>query len=205
MRCASPAKTIRTTKTRRHEEKKEGTEKTENALHCIALALDVLYHPAPSARLMGDTARMRTRPYLVGITLVLFAVSLLVCGTLLHFMPEILYIQSRTLAPATALLMSWIDLAIITLIAATVFLIGQAIVSYEIFTGNALLRRGLRRRWYSAVTLAAGFSGLLAVLVVFKLPIVYGAYHLRGSGGVSSVPGEFTRVTLVGKLRPQSS
>lgn len=142
---------------------------------CIALALDVLYHPAPSARLMGDTARMRARPYLVGITLVLFAVSLLVCGTLLHFMPEILYIQSRTLAPATALLMSWIDLAIITLIAATVFLMGQAIVSYEIFTGNALLRRGLRRRWYSAVTLAAGFSGLLAALVVFELPIVYGA------------------------------
>ncbi len=142
---------------------------------CIALALDVLYHPAPSARLMGDTARMRARPYLVGITLAPFAVSLLVCGTLLHFMPEILYIHSRTLAPATALQMSWIDLAIVTLIAATVFLMGQAIVSYEIFTGNALLRQGLRRRWYSAVTLAAGFSALLGALVVFDLPIVFGA------------------------------
>ncbi len=144
-------------------------------LLCMLLALDVLYHPAPSPRLMGDTARQRARPYLVATTLALLVVSLLISGTLLRFMPEILFIESFRLQPETAQIMSWIDLAVISLVAISVFLIGQAIVSYEIFTGKTLLRQGLRRRWWSMVLLAAGFSILLATLVTNDLPIIYGA------------------------------
>ena len=44
------------------------------------------------------------------------------------------------------------------LIAAAVLLQGQAVVSYEIFTGRTLPRRGLWRHWRSAVILAAGYG-----------------------------------------------
>ena len=45
---------------------------------CIGLALDALLRPAPSGRVMGDLARRRARPWLVGASLVLLLVSLLV-------------------------------------------------------------------------------------------------------------------------------
>ena len=47
-------------------------------LLCIGLSLDALRRPAPSARVMGDLARRRARPWLVATSLVLLAVSLLV-------------------------------------------------------------------------------------------------------------------------------
>ena len=47
-------------------------------LLCIFLSLDALLRPAPSGRLMGDLARRRARPWLLGSTFVLLVVSLLV-------------------------------------------------------------------------------------------------------------------------------
>src|SRR5207253_6184902 len=52
-------------------------------------------------------------------------------------------------------------------------LLGQAVVSYEIFTGQALPRRGFRRQWRSAVILAAGYSGLVSATLTLQLhPII---------------------------------
>ena len=71
--------------------------------------------------------------------------------------------------------MVWLDLAMAALIALAVLLIGQAVVSYEIFTGKVLLRQGLRRRWQGAVLLAAGCSVLLALGLVVQVPPIIAA------------------------------
>ena len=52
-------------------------------------------------------------------------------------------------------------------------LLGQAIVSYEVFTGKTLPRRGLARYWRNALILAAGFGGLLAVSLGLPLDQSY--------------------------------
>ncbi len=144
-------------------------------LICMGLALDVIYHPAPSRRLMGDHARERARPWLVATTFVLLLVSLLVCGSMLRFMPEMLFIGRRELTTGTAHAMAWVNLAIAALVAVATLLIGQAVVSYEIFTGKVLLRQGLRRRWLGAILLAGGFSLALSYGVLLRIPLVYGA------------------------------
>ena len=60
-----------------------------------------------------------------------------------------------------------------TLLSAHVVLLGQAIVSYEVFSGKTLPRRGLARYWRNALILAAGFGGLLAVSLGLPLDQSY--------------------------------
>ncbi|HEY3378995.1 MAG TPA: ATP-binding protein [Armatimonadota bacterium] len=144
-------------------------------LVCMGLALDVIFHPAPSRRLMGDHARERARPWLVVTTIVLLLISLLVCGSLVRFMPDMLFIDSNGLPPGTAYAMAWIDLAVAVLLAVATVLIGQAVVSYEIFTGKVLLRQGLRRRWLGAILLAGGFGVTLSCGVFLHIPTIFGA------------------------------
>jgi signal transduction histidine kinase len=139
---------------------------------CILLPLDALNHPAPSQRMMGDLARQRSRPWLGAISAVLLVVSLMVMG----FMLAVIYAArtaSHTLVgvgmiQAVALL----DLTMATLIGAAVILLGQAIVSYEVFTGKALPRRGFFRHWRNTILLAVGAAIPVGyTLVVQPLPI----------------------------------
>ena len=65
-----------------------------------------------------------------------------------------IYLEStRTIA--------WLDLVIATIISVAIILLGQAVVSYEVFTGKTLPRRGLLRHWRRAIILAAGYSILV--------------------------------------------
>jgi len=143
-------------------------------LACISLALFALRHPAPSARMMGDLARERARPWLVATTFVLLLVSLVVCGALLHFMPDMLLMTVKGISPVTIHLLGWVDLATTALVAVAVILIGQAVVSYEIFTGKTLPRRGFQRSWRSVVLLSVGFSAVLALGFVLRVPKIFG-------------------------------
>jgi signal transduction histidine kinase len=65
------------------------------------------------------------------------------------------------------------DLLGALLLAAQVVLLGQAIVSYEVFTGKTLPRRGLARYWRNALILAAGFGGLMAISLGLPLDQSY--------------------------------
>ncbi len=112
-------------------------------LMCIGLALDALLHPAPSGRVMGDLARQRARPWLTASSLVLFVVSLLVGGAILWLLQTSR--QRNTIADLVFSLsttLSLLDLLLAALLMAAILLLGQAIVSYEIFTGKTLPRRG---------------------------------------------------------------
>jgi len=141
-------------------------------LACIVLSMDALLRPGPTIRIMGQLARQRARPWLAAASGMLLAVSLLVGGFMAWM---VLSVQAYTPSLRLARGVSWLDLGISVLIAASVLLTGQAIVSYEVFTGKALPRRGLRRYWAWALALAGGFSLLLSLAVTWRLPMIYNA------------------------------
>jgi hypothetical protein len=125
---------------------------------CISLSLDVLRRPGPAARMMGDLARRRARPWLVAASLALLLVSLLVAWVMIWIVLNARQRALYGLYESMSLTVTWFDLGIAALIAAAILLQGQAVVAYEIFTGRTLPRGGLRRHWRSAIILAGGFS-----------------------------------------------
>lgn len=143
-------------------------------LLCILLSLDALLRPAPSGRLMGDLARRRARPWLVGATLALLAVSLLV-GVILVW----LMVQSRSRPVIVeyigqlAYTVAWFDLVLAGLLALAILMLGQGVISYEVFTGQTLPRRGLARQWRNVVLLAAGTGTVVAWSLTIQLRPIY--------------------------------
>ena len=125
-------------------------------LTCIALALDVLRQPHISGRVLSDEARLRARPWLMASTWVQLFGSLLVAGAIYGLV--VIALDER-LANANVnyyLAVSLADLVITICVASAVVLLGKAIVSYEIFTGKALPRRGFFQQWRVVVCVASG-------------------------------------------------
>lgn len=141
---------------------------------CIALSLDALRRPGPTPRLMGNEARQRARPYLVGASLALLLVSLLVAGTLLWVVQSSRSMFLYEFYNQAIEILAWLDLIIAAIIGLVILLLGQAIVSYEVFTGKPLPRHGLMRHWRRAILLAAGYSIPVGFSIVFALRPLYG-------------------------------
>jgi signal transduction histidine kinase len=141
-------------------------------LLCIGLSLDVLRRPEPSQRPMGDLARRRARPWLMGVSAALLLASLLVTAVMASV---ILGAEARLARGYEALTRSvgWFDLAIASLIGVGIVLLGQAIVSYELFTGRSLPRRGFLRHWYRAIILAAGYGVVVGGSIALELQSIY--------------------------------
>jgi len=143
-------------------------------LLCTVLSLDALRRPGPSTRVMGDLARRRARPWLIAATVVLVLVSLLVGLIML-----VATLNTRRLDYTTRdittieLTVAWFDLTIASLIGGVIILLGQAIVSYEVFTGKALPRRGFIRHWHRAIILAAGYSAIVGGSLAQGLRPIY--------------------------------
>ncbi len=137
---------------------------------CFILSLHVLANVEPSGRVMGDLARVRARPWLQGTTLLLIGVSVLVAWALFRVVVEW---GEPVFTMSDLLALHWFDLCISFLIACAILSLGQAVVSYEIFTGKILPRQGFRRHWYNAIVLAAGYSALLSLALVLDLPPIY--------------------------------
>lgn len=140
---------------------------------CICLSLDVLRHPGPSGRVMGDLARRRARPWLVAASVALLLVSLLVAWVMVDIIFVALQRAPYNLDAALAILVGWFDLGIASLIALAVILLGQAVVSYEVFTGKILPRRGFRRYWLNAVVLSAGYGVVIGWSFTIQLRPIY--------------------------------
>jgi signal transduction histidine kinase len=137
---------------------------------CMGLSIDVLRHPYGSARLMGELARLRARRWLIATSLVLLAVSLLVGWVLIWIVNST---WQDIFSPRWMVTVGWFDLLIAGLIAVSVLLLGQAVVSYEVFTGRTLPRRGLAQYWRRAVILVSGFSALASAGLALGLGPVY--------------------------------
>lgn len=140
------------------------------ALLCTVLSIDVLLHPAPAQRVMGELARQRALPWLVVSSLLLMLVSLLVGGAVGWL---VLFVYAHPYREQMTLTLVWFDLIIAVLIAVTILFVGQAVVSYEVFTGKILPRRGLLRFWRMAVILAAGFGVLMSWGALLPLRPIY--------------------------------
>jgi signal transduction histidine kinase len=143
------------------------------SLLCVVLALLALWQPAASERFMGDLARRRARPWLIAASLVLLLVIAAVGLAAAWFL---FGVQSGRLNPFSyqaLLILHVFDLLVAGLIAIAVVLIGNALVSYEVFTGKTLPRGGLRRYWRNSLVLAAGYGSLLAWSLDLPVDAIY--------------------------------
>ena len=140
---------------------------------CIASSLNVLRHPNPSQRMMGDLARRRARPWLAATAIVLLIVTLLVTALMLWVTLAASHSTVAEFYSAMLIIVAGFDLIIESLIGVSILLVGQAIVSYEVFTGKTLPRHGLVRQWRSAIILAIGFSALVSASLALHLRPIY--------------------------------
>jgi signal transduction histidine kinase len=143
------------------------------ALLCIGLSLSALASPAPSPRFMGDLARQRARPWFIATAVALALASLLVAAAMGWL---VLQLQGQSTPDVRHLTdgVAWFDLVVSTCLAAAIVSLGQAIISYEIFTGHQLPRRGFLRHWRRAVILAAGYSLVVGWSLAAELRSIYG-------------------------------
>ncbi len=142
---------------------------------CIALSLDALRHPGPTLHAMGDFARQRARPWLMATSMMLLLVGLLVGWATFWILPDTrLNTGVYVLSDEVRSRLVRFDLAIASLIAIAIVLLGQAVVSYEVFTGKTLPRQGLVRQWRYTVLLAIGHSALVSGTLILPLRPVYG-------------------------------
>ena len=140
---------------------------------CFGLSLDALRRPGPSTRVMGQLARQRARPWLTAASIVLLLVGLLVAGMISWLVEETHRAPVFEVYARSANTIAWLDLIIASLIGLAVLLLGQAVVSYEVFTGKTLPRRGLVRNWHWIVILAAGYSLLVGGSFALGLRSLY--------------------------------
>ena len=140
---------------------------------CIASSLNVLRHPNPSQRMMGDLARRRARPWLAATAIVLLIVTLLVTALMLWVTFSASHSTIAEFYSSMLIVVAGFDLIIESLIGVSILLVGQAIVSYEVFTGKTLPRHGLVRQWRSAIILAIGFSALVSASLSLHLRPIY--------------------------------
>ena len=175
---------------------------------CLGLSLDALLRPGPTARVLGEQARRRARPWLAAATALLLVVGLLVAWVMLWIIRRLAEQPGTPLVidAGLALTIGWFDLVIAALIGAAVVVVGQALVAYEVFTGKTLPRRGLLRFWRNATLLAAGYAVLAAWSLTLQLRPVYAvlltAVLLAGAYALFSWRAYAEREAYMRQLRP---
>lgn len=140
---------------------------------CCALALDAVIRPGPARRMLGEQARRRARPWLIGTSLALLATSFAVATAIIWTLRNTRVGQYYVLDGRALRILGQFDLLIMLLIAMAVLLVGQATAAYELFTGAALPRRGLRAQWQRALLLAAGLSVTLSLILTLAMRPIY--------------------------------
>ena len=152
-------------------------------LCCTGTALLALLRPMPPASWSRQASQKRARPFLLGSSIVQFAVSCAVAAALMYF--AMVGNRADLYNPAgshTALynvagvLADWLDatdFALCAGISLAVLLLGKAVVSFEIFTGKVLPRRGFWRQWRAVVILAATYAALIATSLGFNVEGIY--------------------------------
>jgi signal transduction histidine kinase len=140
------------------------------ALLCMILALDTLLHPGPSRRWLGDLARRRAQPWLVAATILLLSVSLLVGWAMIWI---VVNLERGNVTSGMITVIGLLDLIIAGLIGLSVIVLGQGVVSYEIFTARTLPRNGLLQHWRRALFLASGYSLVVSWSLAIQLRPIY--------------------------------
>lgn len=140
---------------------------------CVVLSLDAVRQPAPPQRVMGDLGRERARPWLIGTSLALLGVGVGVAFAIFWIIRNTFQGGFYLLDGRAMVMIGRFDLILSILIAFAVLMLGQAIVSYELFTGKTLPRRGLRGYWRGAIGFAIVYSLLISSAVSFSFRPIY--------------------------------
>ncbi|MEM7331519.1 MAG: ATP-binding protein [Chloroflexota bacterium] len=143
-------------------------------LACFGLSVDALRQPAPSNRIMGSRARQRAHPWLVRAAVALLVVSLLVTGVMLWIVEDTFRRSFVDIYAESQELIITIDLIISSVIAVAIFMLGQAVVSYEVFTGKTLPRGGLFKHWQRVVILAMSYGFVIGAVRGLRFRNIYG-------------------------------
>lgn len=146
---------------------------------CIMLSLDALRHPAPPRRMMGELARQRARPWLLGATAALLLVVTLVAAFIIRLLVHTYTYRRVYEHPGSEptlyaiRIVAYVDLLLETVIGAAIILLGQAIVSYEVFTGQVLPRRGFFRQWRGTILFAWGTAWIVGYALCWQVMPVF--------------------------------
>jgi signal transduction histidine kinase len=146
------------------------------ALLCMLLSAAVLRHPALSERILGNLAQGRTRPWLLGAAGLQFGAAVLASLFIFWALNNAQRLKGLFVPPDIMMTIAVFDLGIQLLIAAAVISLGQGIVTYEVFTGKTLPRRGFFRYWRSAVILAAGYGAVIGGSLVQHFASIYSLF-----------------------------
>lgn len=142
-------------------------------LLCILSSLDALWRPAQSERIMGDEAQRRARPWLAATAFAMLGVAIVVTVAMVWIFNNIKVGNLYIITPAAFETLSLFDLLAQLSILLGVLSVGQAIVSYELFTGRSLPRRGLLTFWRWTVLFVVGLSVVISVPIVRDSPLIY--------------------------------
>jgi len=137
---------------------------------CIFLSMTALLYPAPTKHSISEQARQRSRPWLLGTTIILLVACFLVAAFIAYIAHMVSNNGGLSIQPSGIALF---DLTLLLLIATATILLGQAIVSYEVFTGKTLPRRMLIVRWQTAILISIICSVLVSSSLVFNLQSIY--------------------------------
>lgn len=142
-------------------------------LLCTGGALDALAHPAPTGRLMSEEARRRARPWLFASSLVQLVASFAVAATLVFIVIRSFDTAIYNVYGQAGSWLDRLDLLVAAAVSVAVVIGGKAVVSYEIFTGKILPRRGFLRQWRTVVTLAAAYGAVVSLAWGLEMKPIY--------------------------------
>jgi signal transduction histidine kinase len=156
--------------------------------------------------MMGNLARQRARPWLIAVSLVLLIVSLMAAGIMVWLVQDTRQRTFWEIYQEYIVPIAGIDLIISSLIAVANVLLGQAVVSYEVFTGKTLPRRGLWRHWRRVVMLAAGYGlfvgGSLAINLIPLYSLLLTTFLMTFFAAMFSWRSYVDREWYIEHLRP---
>jgi signal transduction histidine kinase len=113
----------------------------------------------------------QARPWLVGASLAMMLAALLLAWTATWALTTVPVLSLSD--PQVAMTVKEFDIAISSLVALAVTLLGRAIVAYEVFTGRPLPRDRFFSQWRSTVIVAGGFGAVVSLILVIGLRPIY--------------------------------
>lgn len=175
-------------------------------LACLLMALDAVRKPEPSLRMMGNEARLRARPWLVGTSVIMLFVTLFVTAAILWILRNLLDGFQFLAYIETYNRLALFDFIIESLILGAVLMLGQATVSYELFTGKSLPRRMVRRQWNMILLFGLIFGLIISSLTYIDIPPLHGYLFistlLMALTGLISRRVYVERTRLLHEMRP---
>ena len=140
---------------------------------CLLLSLDAVRRPGPTWRMMGDAARKRAGPWLIGTSFVQLLVSFMVTFAIAWVLYSLIDGFEFFLYRRTWNVLAGFDLAIELLLLLAVMMLGQATIAYELFTGRSMPRRGMQKQWLMVLVLGGLFSVFVSAVVLIGLPAMH--------------------------------